>query len=206
MKFVEIKEKLKRFIVFSINDIRKIDESKNLLRRLYEWQDKNYIKRISKGFYILSDLEINEQILFLIANKIYEPSYVSLESALNFYNLIPEIVPNITCVTTKKTQLFNTEKILFIYKKVKSKSFFGYKLIKYKNWTYKIADVEKTILDYLYLNPNLKSENDFKELRIDKKTLKKQINKTKLNLYLKSIGNQKLLTRVKKFLRSVEYA
>lgn len=206
MRFFEIKEKLKDFIVFSISDIKKIDKSKNFLRRIYEWQDKNYIKRVCKSFYIFSDLEINEQVLFLIVNKIYEPSYVSLESALNFYSLIPELVPNITSVTTKKTQIFNTRKGSFIYKKIKTRLFFGYKLIKYKNWVYKIADVEKAILDLLYLNPVLKTKNDFKELRIDKKVLKKQIHKKKLALYLKYYKNKGLSNRLKTFLRSVNYA
>ena len=206
MRFFKIKEKLKDYAVFSLSDIRKLDKSKNILRRMYEWQGKNYIRRICKTFYILNNLEINEQILFLIANKIYEPSYISLESALNFYGLIPELVPNITSVTTKKTQMFNTEKGSFIYKKIKLDLFFGYKLIRYENWEYKIADLEKAILDFLYLNPSLKTESDFSELRIDKKTLRKQTNKKKFNLYLKQYDNKRLSNKLKIFLRSIDYA
>ena len=76
----------KNFKIFNLNDIRKIEENFDL-RRLNEWQKKNYIKKIRQGFYIFSDLEINEQALFIIANRIHEPSYISLEMALSFTGL-----------------------------------------------------------------------------------------------------------------------
>ena len=50
MRFYEFKESLKDFVVFSINDIRKVDESFNN-QRLSEWQEKGYIKKIIKGYY-----------------------------------------------------------------------------------------------------------------------------------------------------------
>src|SRR3989338_11587014 len=36
-----------------------------------------------------------------IANRLYGPSYVSLEYALGFYRLIPETVYTVTSITTK---------------------------------------------------------------------------------------------------------
>ncbi len=91
MQFIEFKEKLKNYIVFSLQDIKKID--KNFYRsRLNEWQDKGYIKKIRRSYYIFDDLNLNEAILFLIANKIYSPSYISFEMALSYYGLIPEAV------------------------------------------------------------------------------------------------------------------
>ena len=86
MQYVELKEQLKNFKIFNLNDIRKIEEDFDL-RRLNEWQKKNYIKKIRQGFYIFSDLEINEQTLFVIANRIHEPSYISLEMACLFTGL-----------------------------------------------------------------------------------------------------------------------
>ncbi|KKR52886.1 MAG: hypothetical protein UT90_C0018G0006 [Parcubacteria group bacterium GW2011_GWA1_40_21] len=58
MQYIELKEQLKNFKIFNLNDIRKIEEDFDL-RRLNEWQKKNYIKKIRQGFYIFSDLEIN---------------------------------------------------------------------------------------------------------------------------------------------------
>ncbi|HOX16403.1 MAG TPA: hypothetical protein PLP18_09785, partial [Smithellaceae bacterium] len=99
MVFLALQEKLKDFIVFNLNDIRKIDAGFDL-RRLSEWQEKGYIKMIRRGHYAFAGLQMNESVLFLMANKIYAPSYVSLEMALSHYSLIPESVYGITSVAT----------------------------------------------------------------------------------------------------------
>jgi len=101
MNFLEFKEKLKDFVVFNLNDIRKVDNRFDL-RRLNEWQKKGYIKMVRRGHYAFSSLEINESVLLLVANKIYTPSYVSLEMALSYYTLIPEAVYGITSATSRK--------------------------------------------------------------------------------------------------------
>ncbi|MDI6736880.1 MAG: hypothetical protein QME42_11945, partial [bacterium] len=76
MRFIELKESLRGFTIFSLLDIKMIDSNFHR-RRLNEWQDKGYIKKIIKGYYIFSDLELSEHLLFEIANRIYSPSYIS---------------------------------------------------------------------------------------------------------------------------------
>ncbi|GAH77038.1 unnamed protein product, partial [marine sediment metagenome] len=67
---------------------------------------------------------------WLAANLIYQPSYISLHTALSFYNLIPEAVYTTTSITTKKTNLFNTHIGNFSYNTVKKAVFgFGHKLL-----------------------------------------------------------------------------
>lgn len=107
MKFLELKNELKDFPIFSLNEIRNIDP--NFYRsRLNEWQDKGYIKKVIRGYYIFSDLQPREENLYKIANRIYLPSYVSLESALSYYHLIPESVYGITSISTRRTNSFKT--------------------------------------------------------------------------------------------------
>ncbi len=205
MQFIKLKEQLKDFIVFSLNDIKKIDP--NFYRhRLNEWQNKGYIKKIRQGYYIFSDLEINEQSLFLIANKIYQPSYVSLEMAFSYYNLIPESVYAITSITSQKTNSFKTKIGEFIYHSVKPELMFGYRLIKYQDYNFKIATIEKVILDYFYINSHLKTEDDFFELRFNAEAFKAMANKSIMKRYLEKFCNKSLETRVKKFLKFIHYA
>lgn len=73
MRYINLKEELKDFIVFSINDIKRIDET-FYRTRLSEWQNKGDIKKVIKGFYLFSDLGISENVLYFIANKIYSSS------------------------------------------------------------------------------------------------------------------------------------
>jgi len=204
MVFLALQEKLKDFIVFNLNDIRKIDAGFDL-RRLSEWQEKGYIKMIRRGHYAFAGLQMNESVIFLMANKIYAPSYVSLEMALSHYSLIPESVYGITSVATRKTNHFQSDYGEFMYRHIKPQLMFGYALIGYQGQTYKIAEVEKAILDYFYLNPHLSSELDFDGLRFNADEFSRQADRNKLSSYLNAFGNKSLTKRVNKFLRHIHY-
>jgi len=203
MQYLELKEKLNGFALISLADIRKIEANFDL-RRLNEWQGKGYIKKIRRGYYIFSDVNLNEQALFLIANKIYYPSYISFEMAFSYYGLIPESVYGITCATTKKTTTFKTPVGEFIYHKIKPSLMFGYQLKNYQNQNYKIADLEKAFLDYLYINPQLATETDFFELRFNGREFLAQADMQKLNNYIAVFKNKKLGERVKNFLTFIK--
>lgn len=202
MQYIEIKNNLKDFIVFSINDIFKIDKSFHG-QRLSEWQKKGYIKKITKGYYIFADLEVNESALFVIANTIYQPSYISLEMALSYYGLIPESVYVITSATSRKRYTFRSPLAQFSYRQFKPRLMFGYRLAAYKNQNFKIAEIEKAILDYFYANPKIKTKGEFEELRINKETFKEKADIGKLNKYLAQFGNRALEKRVNKFIKYI---
>ena len=65
MNFVSFKNSLRDFPVFSIADIRAAYSGFDR-RRLSEWQKKGYIKKIIKGYYLFSDVDIDESTLFAI--------------------------------------------------------------------------------------------------------------------------------------------
>ncbi|MBS8122307.1 type IV toxin-antitoxin system AbiEi family antitoxin domain-containing protein [Candidatus Vampirococcus lugosii] len=111
--------------------------------------------------------------LYFASNKIYQPSYISLESAFSYYGIIPEQVFTINGVSTKKTNYFKTDFGVFNYKKINPKLFFGYNIISLKENKVLIASLEKAILDYFYLYDNIKSTVDFEYLRWNKDILKK---------------------------------
>ena len=182
MKYLEFREALKSKTIFTYNDIRKVTPAFQR-RQLVEWQKAGYITKIRNGYYCFSGQEKDEQLLYHFANQLYKPSYISLVSAMSYYNLIPEAVFNITSVGTLKTTLFDTPYGRFDYKNIKSSLFFGYKLVTSNNFTLKIAEPEKMILDYCYL---VKPTNiqDFESLRLNKEEVIQLINITKFDTYL----------------------
>ena len=205
MQYLDIKNKLKSFPVFSIKDIKKIDASFHN-QRLSEWQKKNYIKKVRQGFYVFSDIQINEQTLFIIANRIYNPSYISLEMSLSIYGFIPEAVYGITSITTRNTKVFKTQVGNFAYRHIKLDLMFGYELREYNGHYYKMAKKEKAILDYFYLNTKIKSEEDFRELRFNAIEIREKIDTVKLNKYLKVFKNKALAERISNFLIYIKNA
>lgn len=205
MQYIELREKLRNFTIFSLNDIKKIDS--NFFRtRLNEWQSKGYIKKVIKGHYIFSDLKLNENVLFEIANRIYSPSYISLESALSYYHLIPESVYGITSISTRRTYNFRTDIAQFSYRTIKSDLFFGYDVVCYNNKCFKIASVEKVILDYFYVNPHIEKKTGFSSLRINKELFLKQINEERLYKFLNKFSQKTLTKKINTFLNFIKNA
>ena len=204
MQYIELKEKLRQYLVFSSQDIKKLNKS-FYRSRLNEWQSKGYIRKIRRGYYIFADVNLNESVLFEIANKIYSPSYISFEMALSSYGLIPESVYGITSATANKTNRFKTEVGEFIYSHLKPELMFGYELVTLGGASYKMAEVEKAILDFFYINSHLQTVADFSELRINKEEFKARISDQKLMKYLVAFHNKRLESRVKKFLKYINY-
>ena len=109
---------------------------------------------------------MDEMYLFMVANKIYEPSYVSLESALAYYEVIPETVLGVTSVSSRKTKQYESTWGVFSYRSVKPQYMIGYQVIENSPGNkFKIASLEKALLDYLYLNSDIQSIADFEGLR-----------------------------------------
>ncbi|MBN1273193.1 MAG: hypothetical protein JXB26_13080 [Candidatus Aminicenantes bacterium] len=203
MKYIRFKDAFKDFTVFSLNDIRLIDPHFHR-RRLIEWQEKGYIKKIANSRYVFSDLTIDENILFEIANRLYNPSYVSLESALSYYQIIPEAVYGITSISTRRTYSFSTSLGKFQYRTVKPAFFFGYQIVTYHSKAFKIADLEKAVLDFFYLNPELKSEGDVISLRFNEEAFRQKFNRKKFKNYLRKFDKNALSGRVSIFLECLE--
>lgn len=189
MNFIKFYTTFKKKTIFSFQEIFFMYPNFDK-RRLFERKKKWFIQSIRKWWYMFSDKKPTEKDLFIIANKINKPSYISCESALYYYNLIPEWVFLTTSVTTKKTVQYTTDIWTFRYQKTKNTLFFWFKIIAW----YKIAYKEKAVLDFLYLKPHIKTQKDMIDLRIDRDEFLDWFNKKRWNNYLKQF-NQKELTK-----------
>lgn len=195
MKFTEIREKLANLIVFSLKDVEFY--APNFRQQTFsEWEKRGWINKLRNNKYVLGDFKANDKDYYILANRLYEPSYVSLEMALNHYGVIPEAVQVITSVTTLKTNIVDTEFAQFIYKTVKPKLFWGYTIIEHKNHGIKVAELEKAILDYLYLNPSIVTVEDFEGLRWNKEEIRR-IDWEKLEKYQKIFTSKSIDSKIK---------
>ena len=205
MQYLTLRESFKDFTVFSLHDIRKIDAGFHR-RRLNVWQDKGYIKKIIRGYYIFSDLEVDENALFEISNRIYSPSYISFETALSYHHLIPESVYGISAASTRRTYTFKTPIAGFSYRTIKPNLFFGYDLASHGNKHMKIATMEKAILDYFYLNPGIKRAPDFASLRINRALFLEKAQEETLYEFTDRFAKKTLTKRIQSFLRFLKNA
>lgn len=195
MRYREFEYFVKDFPLFNLNDIRKFapDFSR---RQLYTWTRNGYLKPITGGYYVLAEKDIDENFLFMVANLIYEPSYVSLESALAYYQVIPETVLIVTNVSSRRTKEFFSEWRTFQYRSIKRDLLFGYKVVKIsQHKKFKMAKLEKAVLDYLYLNSEINQFYDFEGLRWNKDLLQSELDNGLLKTYLSIFNKNALLNR-----------
>ena len=79
--------------------------------KISEWVKNGELINLRRGLYIPgSESNLPKPEPFLIANHLRGPSYVSLESALSYWGLIPERVYEITSVTLKSKKIGNSSR------------------------------------------------------------------------------------------------
>ncbi|MDD3302225.1 MAG: hypothetical protein PHN31_01620 [Candidatus Gracilibacteria bacterium] len=202
MKYIDISKKLEKLKVFGVEDLKILDNNYDK-SKISKWKDLGYINSIIKGFYVYGNLDINQNILYFISNKIYSPSYISLESALNYYGIIPEQTYSIIGVSTNKTIDFKTQFGLFSYKKIKTEFFWGYKIVSIQDTKYLIAELEKALIDYFYLKPTIKNINDIEGLRWNKELLKEKLDFKKLEKYTNTINSKTISRKINLLLKYI---
>jgi len=194
MNFQEFRNTLHEQKVFSTRDVAKLWPGFNQVN-LVNWQDKGYILKLRNTWYAFADTLKTEADLFFLANRLRRPSYISLETALRYYNWIPESVFSITSITTAKPMEWQTPVGHFIYRSVKPHFFFGYQPVENLQIVFNIADPEKTLLDFLYFNPKLVNEIDFQEHRLNREEICTRLNLDRTNAYLALIESPTLEKR-----------
>lgn len=167
---VEEKLKLSGLLVFSPREFKDFfNVSANTASAFLKRNIKSGLfLKLRNGFYMLKD---SSPSVYLIANRLYQPSYISLEKALSYYGIIPETVYTITSITTKSTREFTTPRANFSYQRIKKSAFTGYSPKKIEGSTVFMAEPEKALADYLYFVDLKKvSLNDRLNLSAVKKT------------------------------------
>lgn len=111
------------------------------------------ILKIKRGLYTLSPLYRKIGINPLSAAQlIYGPSYISLESALSAHGWIPEGVRDITCVTLRPSQEFDTPIGHFSYVRIPQKTLYAgvSRSSNNEEQQWLIATPLKALADYVY--------------------------------------------------------
>lgn len=154
---------------------------------LEEESKRGLFLRLKKGLYTLqTDVPGEEE----IANKLYQPSYLSFEYALAYHGIMPEMVYAITSATTKPTREFDVQGRAFSYFTIKKQAFTGYQLVSKGERNFFIAEPEKALVDYLYfVSLGKRGEND----RLSIRSLEKQ----KALFYATLFGRKRLHKLVK---------
>jgi len=151
MKYLELTAKIKQNI-FTLLDVIKTfpgEKEATVKVQLHRFAKKGQTVQIKRGLYCFNSSTVDE---LELAGVLYQPSYVSMETALNYYGLIPDIPLAVSSVTLTTTKHLKNSFGNFDYYKTKPSLFFGFTPIETpNNGVINMADKEKALLDYLYL-------------------------------------------------------
>ena len=118
--------------------------------QVHQWARKGWIRRLKRGLFELALPEAAGISDLHIANRLYEPSYVSLDTAMSHHGLIPDVAMQVTSVTSGTTKRFVNLHGVFTYFSVTPGAFRGYCVIKVEGRQVLMAEPEKAVIDRLY--------------------------------------------------------
>lgn len=162
---------LQLFPLKTLRDLLDIEKTSSLFKVVNRLMESGVLIKIERNKYVLKNYTGSE---FALANFIYEPSYVSFESALSYYGILSQFPYEITCATVKQTRSKEFNGKQYGYYHLKKELFWGY--VKHNN--YLIAEKEKALLDQIYL-----SSKGIKKRHLEEYDLS-LIDKIKLKSYL----------------------
>lgn len=180
---------------------KSLDSKKSLLKRACA---KGELIRVKNGLYLIGEEDRRYGFhLNSVANLMVRPSYISLETALSYYSLIPEAVYTTTSVTTKRSNEYNTPVGIFSFAHLMQDYFnFGFYHLASENGPYLIATPLKALIDYIVvMNKNYKSVSDLEDdLRFDWDefvSYKEFINQESVDLMLNHFKSRRLQSILK---------
>jgi predicted transcriptional regulator of viral defense system len=154
---------------------------RNLTNKL---SNNGWLVRIKKGTYSISNLESRGSLsipTFKIAQTLLKDSYISFESALQYYGMFDQMLKTITSISIKRHKPTNIQGTVYKFVKVKKKLFFGLEEKRVENYMVRIATLEKAILDIL----NFKRNEYYIDLVVEKlKEYKDNFDFARLNKFV----------------------
>lgn len=203
MKNTILSEKDAKIIEKTISQFGRIVSADNLIKifkeegyskasahnRIQTIHKAGWFLRVKKGLYLiienLTSRSISDISLLLIAQAIHKESYISLHSALNYYQMFDQYTKTVAVVNYKISKKYKFENHEFQFIKIAKKYFFGFTQIRQDGKLANIATKEKALIDFLYLDKSFYSASLVFEKIKDNKN---EINFAKLQDYALKYG------------------
>jgi predicted transcriptional regulator of viral defense system len=141
----------------------------NIVRlQLSRWTKSGRVYQLRRGLYALAPpYQKVKPHPFLLANRMQRASYVSCQSALAFYGLIPDTVHATLSVTADRPGRLETPLGSFDFRHVRPELLCGYRMVNLgNNQQALVATPEKALLDLVYLQPGGDAPEYLRELRL----------------------------------------
>lgn len=139
-----------------------------LRKQLSRWTAAGKLYQLRRGLYALAPpFQKIRPHPFVVANHLVRGSYVSCQSALAFYGMIPEYAPVVVSVTNARPGRWDTPLGSYVFRHIKTSLLHGYRLAQLgRRQQAFVASPEKALLDLVYLQPGADDPAYLHELRL----------------------------------------
>ena len=113
------------------------------------------VVRVHRSLYCLADKYLRQKLdLRVLAQRIYGPSYISLESALSHHGWIPEAVYAVTSVSLERSREYDTPLGVFGFTRVPQKTLYAEvpRVEEPNAGSFLLASPLKALADYVYVH------------------------------------------------------
>ena len=172
--------------IYTLSDLKKflgVKKDNSVYQAIKRLKENGILESLRNGVYKVKDIPSND---FVIANSLYSPSYISLESALNYYGILIQTPYIISSVTTRRNKLIKSGNKEFTFFHLSNDYFFDY--IKEKDFL--IATPEKALIDTIFFQAIGQSKMDLSELILDQVNKKRFL---KVKDKIKNLAFHKML-------------
>ena len=133
----------------------------NALRRQ---ERRGLVEHVSRRLYVnklAHDFSVRE-----IVGILRPDAYISLESALAEWGISTQSPSALTCVTTGFPREFRGPSVQIVYRHIAKKLHWGFEAKRTRHGSYRIAEPEKALLDWIYLQRQEGLPTAFDELSL----------------------------------------
>ncbi|MFA5776112.1 MAG: hypothetical protein WC988_00970 [Patescibacteria group bacterium] len=162
----------------------------SIRNRVSVLQKAGWFKRIKKGVYFINENlgtrgQLVESVL-VISSILESNAYISLSHALNYHQMYDQYSTKVTAIGKERGKSYKVGLYSFKFVKVEEEMYFGFSDTLVDGRLVKIADAEKALIDFLYLDKSFISAN----LVFEKLTLYKEsfLDCSKLTTYVLKCG------------------
>lgn len=151
--------------IVAVNDLMKVftdDYNKTSAHnRIQILARAGWFLRVKRGLYLivegLASRSVGDMSLFIISQALNKDSYISLDSALNYYQMFDQYSKKVTAINCRFSKQYVFQGNIFKFAKVAKKYYFGFTQVRQDGKIINMADKEKVLLDYLYLDKSFYS-------------------------------------------------
>ncbi len=172
------------FTLKTLRDILTIEKETSLLSVVRRLVSNGVLRKLEKDKYLLKAARTND---FSLANFLYRTSYISLETALNFYGILPQFPYEITSVTPKKSTQKTVDDKIYSYSHIQKSLFWGLQKVD----DFLIAEPEKALLDQAHL-----ASKGLRSFNIDEYNLS-PVHKSKVKEYMTKFPKTRQFMKIK---------